>query len=416
MSLETPAEQWAYGWVVRPSETPFEGRLCIEIEADVKKGVVGFGVLQKDETVFYHEVHLCSREGKQRIRLFTPEHRDIGSLVVRNRGDQGVSEVVFQILSVEPARLDHELYLIYQPGKVASQTIEAQLLRVFPPGFVERHHFLSASALGFAVRHRETLVNDATAPYFEGEDGVARQVGSALKARARISGIGRDKVLIITGIRDPVEYCVSAFFQNLDVYCPWITYDEKATADEAASVLNYFNRIVREQALNIPPSSALDSIARQKVSHPGMWFAGEFKEFTGIDIRNASMGSAPFVQFRANGFDVFLYRFEALASALPMLMQTVAGAGTLAPPAFNVGSEKKYGPIYEEFKRRFAVTAYTRYLLLQNEYTRRFYPDLLASKSLHEGAVNWIAYLGIRIFGAVFRVITLVKARAYNRK
>jgi len=393
--VEAGPGQWNYGWAAEPLAATFDGRLWVEIEAQVKRGIVGIGVLDRNGKSFFHEVWLSVADGKQSFKLVTPERHDLGLLIVRNYSDQGSSEVEFQICSIEPAQLAHELYLIYQPGKVASQTIEAQLLRVVPASFVERLHFLSNDAFDHAMSVRTTETGPHTDEYFEGSGGVSEQEATAKRARAKLETATPSKTLIITGIRDPVSYSIAAFFQNLSVYCPWLTYESEVAVAEAGAVLNYYKKRLREVAWRQKPRTAADAVAQQKLSHPGEWFEGEFRLFVGIDIYAARLSDAPFVRFKNNEFDVLLYRYEQLRGSLPSMLQT-GGLQALAVPPANVGAEKQSGAIYEEFKRQFKVTGDVRKVLLNNAYTRHFYPDL-APVSTWQAVGDWVIDAGRRL-------------------
>lgn len=373
--VEAGPRQWHYGWEAAPTDQYFDGRLAVTVRAHVRRGMVGIGVLNRDRQEFFHEIWLAEGEGPQTIQLMTPEFSELGPLVVRNYSDKGSSQVEIEVIGAEPTAYD--LYLVYQPGKVASQSIEAMLQRILPPEHVERHHYLSAEALAAAMTGAEAPRSDAaTYDYYYGQGGVLEQVQAASRARAKVARVGAKRTLIITGIRNPIAYSIAAFFQNLDVYCPWLTYEGDRTELEADRVLRYFSDQLSRVADRMPPESAADAVAQQKIVHPGIWFETEFQRFTDIDVYAASLRSEPFSTFCANNSTVLLYRYEALASSMTPMLRSV-GLMPVAVPAVNVGSQKRYAAIYDAFQHRFATTSAVRKVLLENDYTRRFYPELL---------------------------------------
>ncbi len=371
IEIEAGPERWRYGWEAAPGTHAYSGHMCVRLRVNVLEGEVGVGILCRDRQSFYHELHLGSDQGWREVSLITPTWENLGALVVRNYSAFGISRAQLRCVSATPA---FDMYLIYQPGKVASQAIEAALREVLPASYVERHHYLSREALQSAMEAADVgEISESTRRYLYGADGVFEQARAAERTSARISAIGAGKVLIITGVRDPIAHSVSAFFQNIDVYCPWLTYEPDRVHEEALAVLDYYLRQVDLTAARVAPSSAGEAVARQKLVHPGVWFEDEFKRYTGIDIFSAPLGQAPFCTFQGGEFSVLLYRYERLSATLKKMLQAI-GLNPFSTPALNVGRDKIYGAVYREFRRLFEVTAKVREVLLENVYTRHFYP------------------------------------------
>lgn len=364
-----PGEQ--HSW--EPEGEPYAGRLLVQLCINVLQGAVDVRVMSKDGQTCLQRVSLRGGAGWRQVQLITPQHLDLGPLVVRNPDANGASKLELVFVNAAPA---YDCFLVYQPGKVGSQTLEAALKRVLPPSLVERHHYLSSKARSAAMNAaRVGALDDATRKYFDGVHGVSQQVDGADRALARLSNLDPGKVLIITGIRDPISYSIAAFFQNIDVYCPWLTYETDKVVSETAAVMDYYMQQLSLAAKNIAPVSAAEAVTRQKLTHPGTWFEGEFNWYTGIDSYAVPLGEQPFCTFTAGKFDVLFFRYEHLGATINEMLRSV-GLCPVRVPAENVGRKKISGSIYAEFSRTFVVTDDVRKVLLDNAYTRHFYPEL----------------------------------------
>lgn len=371
---------WAYGLEALPDpQACFEAQLLVELKVKVTRGTVGVGILRGDGQSFYHEVELAVGDW-QPITLLTPPHHDLGSFVVRNYGEDGLCEAELVVVGARPAA--HDLYLIYQPGKVGSNAIDVALSQALPAtARIERHHYLSDSSLNSAMKGADEIDSkDAEREeHFFGADGVWRQIKLARRARAAIEATAPGRTLLITGIRDPISYAIAALFQNLETYCPWLSYRYDRTAAETELLLDYVHGLFAQIAADAPASSDADHVARSKLKHPGWWFEAEFAEYTGIDIYDSNLQSQPFVRFQHGTFDVLLFRHEHLRRSLVSMLASV-GLTARTSPEVNVGADKRYAALYAAFKRRFEITDVVRATLLDNVFTRRFYPEMIGER------------------------------------
>src|SRR5579885_3149866 len=115
-------------------------------------------------------------------------------------------------------------YMIHQAGKVASQTLAWTIVASDPSSRVERHHYLEPSYLAEVDRLCD-LEKDS--PQVA---SLRKQTAEARNAHALLAMQDPRNVWVLSGIRDPLDFAISAFFQNLTYYFPeyvWPARDEQ---------------------------------------------------------------------------------------------------------------------------------------------------------------------------------------------
>lgn len=239
------------------------------------------------------------------------------------------------------------MYLIHQPSKVASMTIEAHL-RAALDGPIERLHHLSDRGLERIAAM--LALPGAIGPYADSLDHQLRVAGDV---RRRMDE--SERVWVIAGFRDPLDLCISAFFQNIEAYCPWASFDADCVDLEAPRVIDFMLEQFQRYSAGAPPGTFNEALIDLRLDSPEIWFRDEFEALYGIDPYSVRVHpGAPYVQFHRGKFFFLLYRFEALATALPRIVSMLAGR-SLDPRIsdVNVGDTKSYGPLYREFRKRF---------------------------------------------------------------
>jgi hypothetical protein len=257
-------------------------------------------------------------------------------------------------------------FLIHTIGKVASQTLEAALRGATPDAVVMRTHQLSDPALARA----STL---AALPGIEGQGavGVLAQLEQSRAIRAQWAAAADDS-WVISGFRDPTSMVLAAYFQNLEIYCPWVTAEPSATADEARRLLEVLEEHFQRVLTQTPPRCYADDVLRRKLTRHDDWLREEMRDFHGLDVYAHPIGAQPFVPIRHAGRNYLIYRYEDFRRALPQIMQVV---GLQSGPArsLNVAADKPIARLYAAVKEMFAESAVWRAYYYPERYMDHFY-------------------------------------------
>jgi hypothetical protein len=263
-------------------------------------------------------------------------------------------------------------YLIHQAGKGASQTLEAAIRKsITSPARVERHHYLSDAGLA-------NLESICRQPGIEADssDGVMHQLTLARAVRADLDACEPGSVWVLSGVRDPLDLSVAAFFQNLPIYCPWLDYSI-GRADYAADRLIEFFKGEFDRMLSAkPPRNFQEALLNLKLRGPEKWFDEEFHALYDVDVCSMGMRrSEPFVCFRNGKFRFVIYRTELLSSAIYALLRTVGTSPVKEVKDQNVAREKEYSNIYRLFKQKFRPPSQIRDYYFGGWFYRNFYGE-----------------------------------------
>jgi hypothetical protein len=256
---------------------------------------------------------------------------------------------------------------VHQAGKVGSQTVEAAI-RAHKTG-VERHHYLSDRGIAYF----EFISQLPGADVSPGAASVKRQLRAAGAARTKLEAERPDKLWILSGLREPLEHAVSAFFQNLPDYCPELTYDEERVISETDYIIEIFGNQFERVISGGVPKDFSEGLLNLKLIGIDRWVQQEIVEFHDINIYETGDVSGSEICFAAPKLNLLLYRMETLTQRLPAILRKMGLAGDLPIASQNVGYSKRYGALYRTFQDRFkpnsAICAYYR----STEFFRRFY-------------------------------------------
>jgi 2-polyprenyl-3-methyl-5-hydroxy-6-metoxy-1,4-benzoquinol methylase len=257
------------------------------------------------------------------------------------------------------------LLLIYQMGKVGSQTIEATLRAMKLPHLIYRPHFLARGRLEIM---RDRLRN-ASMPDYERES-LREQLAEAtllhhtLQIRNSIRKILPciPRVHIITGIREPVSQILATLFQLHGTYFGEI---EKITPEACRDLLLV--------APGLDPQRA-DYMKRIRAGW-GQWFDVELKSVLGIDVYAYPFSCERGYSIIENKWArALVYRFENF-SALGKMLEHFLGRPVPAIINQNISTEKEYAARYQMVKDQLRLPA----TFLDEQYDRKcprhFYGD-----------------------------------------
>ena len=276
------------------------------------------------------------------------------------------------VLTIE-SRPVRPYYLIHQPGKVASQTIEYLIRVLSADARVERHHYLSD-------RRNDDLESLLRLPGADAENArsFAYQLARARTVRAELAEPATRPAWVITGFRDPLVLAISGFFQNLQTFCPWVDYATTDPNREVDRLIEHFELGFEELRSGRSAETFQSALLALKLEGPEPWFDSEFNEVHGIDIYRHEIGEAPFMIFEREGVKFCVYRMETLPSAVPSLMRALGFPPAIAAHNWNVGDDKPYAGLYRVFKERFQPTVPMIEYYYGGKFFRHFYRPLWA--------------------------------------
>ena len=267
------------------------------------------------------------------------------------------------------------LLLIYQMGKVASQTIQATLNNSDVGRKITRLHYLSSNAIAASKRQlHNRAVPENTKESIRYQIDVALRLYYTLAARRiwRMLDSQSPKVEMIVGVREPVGFMLASIFQNHTAFFPSLDdVDPDACRDillQAPSVSEDHRRFM--------------DFAFSLMSE---WFDEELKTVAGIDVY-----ATPFP--REKGYAIvenkhvraLVYRFENLNRMKPMLEEFLQREIS-SISSQNIGREKDYGEAYARVKEKLRLPQN----FLEHTYAIRMVRHFYSEKERQELTARW---------------------------
>lgn len=225
------------------------------------------------------------------------------------------------------------MILIYQMGKVASTTIYEN---------IKRHTFGSDKNDVIHVHYICKKVGNYN-------DNLSKRI---ISYKTEVIKKNREKIKIITLIRNPVDRNISAFLQHF-----------KSFIKNETDIKNIHNIFIDQYSHNVPE----------------LWFDTEFKIFTGIDVYEYTFDAEIGYQKYSNDqFDILLVRVEDLKRCYDVIFDFInIDVCTNQIKNFNVGSTKKYLSkyTYDELKSMVKEGLTDKYIqdIKNTKYYKHFY-------------------------------------------
>lgn len=207
--------------------------------------------------------------------------------------------------------------IIYQMGKVASQSIAKSLRRYFPLVFnmheISNHSSNSNSRLLF-----EHLLK-------------------------------REPTFIISIVRDPIARNISSFFQNIDLFCPQY---ECLSVEEVIKI--YFKKYHHV--------------------YPIFWFDWEMLLNTGIDVYDYEYNHIhKHMIIQSGEISVLVLRAEDSDSCKEKSISTYFESDISISKQENITDKTELGDLYKEFKQKICFDNVYLEKMYQSRMVRKFY-------------------------------------------
>ncbi len=191
---------------------------------------------------------------------------------------------------------------------------------------------------------------------------------------------------MLTGFRDPLDFAISAFFQNIAYLYP--SYSSPAPGEsynpdrfdvEVDKVIVAFKTEVAGYLERLRTGVGVRNLRelelRIKLHNLGDWFDRELKSVFEIDAYDIAVADRPFVRFSSQKGNFLLYRMETLSESLPALLAQLPLSPHLRVVNVNRTTEKDYAVLYRRFRERFTPTAEMMEYYYGGRFFRHFYGD-----------------------------------------
>lgn len=157
---------------------------------------------------------------------------------------------------------------------------------------------------------------------------------------------------VITTIREPIERNVSAFFEVFRYY-------NKVEASNYQGNTSF----LQEQFLKLVPHD-----------YPLTWLDEELKKMLRIDVYKKPFDfQQKYQNYQEGNLDLLLLRVDLLDSEKERQIDQLLGISDLKLVRHNVGSEKAYAKLYEQFKTTLKLPQNYVEQMLESKYCRHFY-------------------------------------------
>lgn len=237
--------------------------------------------------------------------------------------------------------------IVYQMGKVGSQTVTETLRASAPHLRVFHVHSLTKEGLADAERrYRRSFPRDRR---------VAQHFIEGRYLRRRLGDPSNWPWKVITLSRDPVAHNISGFFQTLR-YHPDLSVREWSPEYQQALTERFLSAYPHRRPLD--------------------WFDVELRRTLGVDVYSRpfprEQGHAAFSSDRA---DVLVIRLEDLSRCARDSLSSFLGIRDLELISTNVAAEKAYADLYSRFTKELVLPEEYVESMYVSKYARHFYSD-----------------------------------------
>jgi hypothetical protein len=257
--------------------------------------------------------------------------------------------------------------LVYQMGKVGSNSIHAGLRQALPHVEIAHSHLLDPRSFAHYER------------WFDGDPrlpdalvaSTRAQIAEGRALRARLDGTG-PRWRVVTVTREPLAHLVSVLFHHLEVFARLADAGSPPRLD----ALHAFAVESLRRWAAAPASPDRDP-ARAALTLASRWFDEEPAAVLGLDVHATPFPFARgYARHRTRRADVVVLRVEDLGWAAADAMRSLCGIEAFTAPAENRAQDRASGPLYAEYLRAYRFPAPLVAAIYDTRYARHFYSDV----------------------------------------
>ena len=260
-------------------------------------------------------------------------------------------------------RFNNPPLLIYQMGKVGSQTIERSLRPIKLDMAVYHTHVLTKERIADTEAKRKKFFRTERYSYLK------RPWLNQFLRKQIDRGLNEKKWKIITLTREPISRNISTFFENLEV--------KRIDSSDKYEVKSDYYDIA---PIIVTPDNmqALRDLFFDRLNHdsPLVFFDRELKGVFGIDVFASEFPkSKGFKTYEDEKADVLLIRLENLNDCAEEAFKDFLDIHNFALVNTNIGREKVYASIYNKFRETIHLPDSYLDKFYNSKYMRHFYTE-----------------------------------------
>lgn len=252
--------------------------------------------------------------------------------------------------------------VVYQMGKVGSETIENSVRALSLPNPVYHIHCLAPKNVAKKISYFSN--KNMTFPL---------QLKNSLLLQNEINTRDNYCLKVITGVREPISQIISSLFQNITEHVPhFLDPDGRYKTSDIHNHL--YNRI-----------SSYDT---QEAATNCNWFDSEFKPALGIDVYDYKFNLASgYSVINYKNIDILILRLESSENWHIFIADFLGLPDPVKISKKNTSNTKSYRYAYEQVLLQLKFSPSTLQKIYSSQYCQHFY-----SKKMIEGFIHrWSA-------------------------
>lgn len=239
--------------------------------------------------------------------------------------------------------------IVYQMGKVGSESIVKSLREFDLPFSVHHIHVLSAAK-----------IQKTTEQLTENGIRIPIQLTHSLAVREYLDSRPDREINVITAVREPLAQLVSSFFQNMPIRQPQLIDEDGAW--KSAEISSFVKTIVE----NYQPATEWNC----------NWFDHDFNPAIGVDIYQYPFDhESGFITIEKQGVRILVLRLEN-SGIWEQAVSDFLGLDSVIPLVReNAATTKNYHQTYRCVTENLKFSADTLNNIYSTRYCRHFYSD-----------------------------------------
>ena len=242
--------------------------------------------------------------------------------------------------------------VIYQMGRVGSQTIRESLRKLDLPNSIHHIHYLSATRLKKETRYlsRHGLP-------------VCKQLEQGKLVRKYLDTAASPALKVITVVREPVSQLISSLFENLQIHCPEGIRDDDSL--DVATIQSYMRDAIEHY----------DTATAENCN----WFDKDFLPALNIDVYShifdQQRGNT---QFKQGEIDLLILRLENSETWGTTISRFLQLYSPMQITTTNASRDKAYRHAFEYVSSNLRFSSESLKRVYSSRYCQHFYsPEMI---------------------------------------
>ncbi|MEG5067185.1 putative capsular polysaccharide synthesis family protein [Microcoleus sp. B3-A4] len=224
-------------------------------------------------------------------------------------------------------KANQQRFLVYTMGKVGSTSISMSLkkyaLQVYDIHFLDETYLHNNMHKGHCVDGYFVLKN---------------WLGKPLK--------------VISMVRNPIDVNIGGFFQNIEIYYPDLT---------------------PEQIQQLTVEELMDKFWTLNSNYPLGWFEREFNKSFNFDVYSQPFSTLGWKTYFHQSYHILIMQAELIDSQKQEILRGFTGMRDFEIENYNISSQKWYGNLYKQFKKKLVISEEYLEKMLKSKFTKHFY-------------------------------------------